>query len=673
MLVPVSEAIQRFRCRLQWAAFVRGLLLGFFVLAATVAALLLAERFVAREILGAGSVGAEHVRSGYLASVPTWSWWAAVAAGALLIGAVIARRQVIDDAVVVAHLEKRLSTNGLLLAASQGVELDASFVQRLSLHLGRTESVLPVIRWRALSLRPIAAALLLTVVQWLPPVAAEQPAVQALAIATQRLDDELQQLDERPAVPEQRVAELRRAVADLNERAEAGENGLWREIDQLRERIYREHKLADSKDGTLAQQSGDDANRGNGSNSSGDSSNPGEGQLGRNSNEVPSTDELAEAMAQLGALDAEALKDLNYKLPFDLDAAAIEAIEDAVRPDGSVDASALPEDQQARRALADALAETASELADELANDRSKLAVMAAGLSESDQQKMIEQLADLAAQFQPSSPNGDQPSVPELSAELAKAALEMAKAGALDDLPDGMKEAMMAAGASALESMDVETLMAMLPDDLSSLMSMAESVAKLAEGMQGELPQAGDPQSGEPDASGVPDFGNLKLSKAMQEKMATLAKGLMEKMGKSGFKPSGQGPQPGALAKGNQQGGQSAGPPGRQLGSSGAGAPRSQGQGSGIDGGGHAALRMTEDTPGGSATKEMILPELELGELPTEWVPFSVEKATPEVSETQTAGAGRAGASGSGGATWQLRLMPRHRDVVRRFFAEKKK
>jgi hypothetical protein len=191
--------------------------------------------------------------------------------------------------------------------------------------------------------------------------------------------------------------------------------------------------------------------------------------------------------------------------------------------------------------------------------------------------------------------------------------------------------------------------------------------------MQGELPQAGDPQSGEPDASGVPDFGNLKLSKAMQEKMAALAKGLMEKMGKSGFKPSGQGPQTGALAKGNQQGGQSAGPPGRQLGSSGAGAPRSQGQGSGTDGGGHAALRMTEDTPGGTATKEMILPELELGELPTEWVPFSVEKATPEVSETQTAGAGRAGASGSGGATWQLRLMPRHRDVVRRFFAEKKK
>lgn len=82
---------------------------------------------------------------------------------------------------------------------------------------------------------------------------------------------------------------------------------------------------------------------------------------------------------------------------------------------------------------------------------------------------------------------------------------------------------------------------------------------------------------------------------------------------------------------------------------------------------------MTEDTPGGTGTKEMILPELELGELPTEWVPLSVEKATPEVGKTQTAGAGRAGASGSGGATWQLRLMPRHRDVVRRFFAEKKK
>ena len=82
---------------------------------------------------------------------------------------------------------------------------------------------------------------------------------------------------------------------------------------------------------------------------------------------------------------------------------------------------------------------------------------------------------------------------------------------------------------------------------------------------------------------------------------------------------------------------------------------------------------MTEDTHGGASAAEMELPQPELGDLPTEWVPLTVEKATPEVGKIQGNGAGRAGASGSGGATWQLRLMPRHREVVRRFFAEKKK
>ena len=93
----------------------------------------------------------------------------------------------------------------------------------------------------------------------------------------------------------------------------------------------------------------------------------------------------------------------------------------------------------------------------------------------------------------------------------------------------------------------------------------------------------------------------------------------------------------------------------------------------GRDGGGHAALRLTETTLGGGGTVDVALPERDLGALPTEWRPVSVEKATPEVGEAQAAGVGRAGASGSGGATWQLRLMPRHRDVVRRFFAEKNK
>ena len=53
---------------------------------------------------------------------------------------------------------------------------------------------------------------------------------------------------------------------------------------------------------------------------------------------------------------------------------------------------------------------------------------------------------------------------------------------------------------------------------------------------------------------------------------------------------------------------------------------------------------------------------------PDEWVPISSRRTVPEVDPQAATGGGSAGDGGVGGASWQLRVAPRHRAVVRRFF-----
>jgi hypothetical protein len=144
----------------------------------------------------------------------------------------------------------------------------------------------------------------------------------------------------------------------------------------------------------------------------------------------------------------------------------------------------------------------------------------------------------------------------------------------------------------------------------------------------------------------------VSLSKGLMEKVARAELGKLANQGNQGNQGNGGNPGP----QGNGQSGQP-GPPGPV----------------GTDGGGHAALRLTEDTQGGVATTDMQLPGRDPDDLPKEWVPVTIDKAEPKVGKRKAPGVGRAGASGTGGATWQLRLMPRHREVVRRFFAEKNK
>lgn len=657
MLAPVSDAIQRFRRRLQLAAFVRGMSVSCFAALSLVVVALLAERFGEVQLLS---------------DLPGWVVWTGVAAVALVGGALIAHRTAFADQVVVQHLEQRLLTNGLLLAASQGVTLDPAFERRLLKQLAAASAVLPVVRWQHLAMRPIAVALLVLIAQQLPAKIEQRQASEALNVAIDRLAKEVEEIAQLDAVPDGHVEELRKAVTDLSQRAETGDYGLWREIDQLQERLDREEKLAAGDDGG-AGKLGPKNDDGKGD------ANPESASAGASNETRQPIDgtRLADAMSKLGKLKAGTLDNLMARLPGDLGDAEKKAIADAIKPDGSVDPVALPDDKATQSALADAIAETV----EELMADPAALAELMSGMSDQQQEGMAEELAALAKQFdRVGDPIGEEPAAlaeaqlsKELSEELATAAAEMAKAGALDKLPEGLRDAIAEAGLSALENMDIQKLMSMLPDDLSQLTVMAENFAKLAESMQG---------SGEEGSSqeGQGGGGDPQPSKELQAKMASLAKGIMEKMGRAELgKLAKMANQANQANQGNQGNQANQGNQGRQ---GQPGKPGQQGDGQngpaglpgpiGTDGGGHAALKLTEDTQGGAADTDMQLPGRDPDDLPKEWVPVTIDKAEPKVGKTQTPGAGRAGAAGSGGATWQLRLMPRHREVVRRFFAEKK-
>ena len=649
MLPPVLDVVQRFRSRLRLWQFAAGAMQGGFAAALALAVWLLVERFAAVALLTA---------------MPAWIVAALVLLVAVAVGGWRAARFQADDAFLVAHLEERLGTNGLLLVASEGVVLDLRFQAALARQLQRVPSILPRMRWQGSLLRWLFAAGMLAMVLSLPVTQARQPAVEALLAATQQLAQEVEQLAETAAVPDERVAELRRAVNDLQQRTAAGGSGLWRDVDSVRERIAREQQLAAATDAPSAMglAAGDGKQ--------------GRGRSGEAS--APSVQDIADAMTKLGALRPAALQELKRGLP-QLTPPEQRAVADAIQADGSVDAAVLPSNESARKALATAVAK----VAEVLAKDPVALAEMAEGLSPLARQQMEDVLQELAQSFAAArdpdaqnqgaqNPDAQDPAASPtladgdsaaLRAEVAKAAVEMAEAGALDKLPEGLRDAMLKAGMSALEGLDPQALLALLPDDLSQLLAMGESVAEVMKSMAGGSEAAG---------GSVPD---IQLSPEMQKRMAALAKGLMAKMPALANAALDR-QQPGSKpVAGQQPGSQQGSQPGSEPAGAGALAASDgpSGAGDSRDGGGHAALRLTEDTQGGVGATEVVLPERVHQDLPTEWQPLAVEKAAPEVGVARSAGAGRAGASGSGGATWQLRLMPRHRDVVRRFFAEKNK
>jgi len=198
------------------------------------------------------------------------------------------------------------------------------------------------------------------------------------------------------------------------------------------------------------------------------------------------------------------------------------------------------------------------------------------------------------------------------SLESIQAAAQMlAKLGLLDNLPAQFQAAL-----DAVKELDGSFSLDDLPFDAAQL----QALAKAFEDTFGELG----------------DLSSLGLGKAQLADLQRLVEGF------GGGQGQGQGQGAG---NGNGAGGVERGP-------------------------GHAALSLTESVEG-SADKAMPLPQ---GRgLPHEWVPVDSKKIQPVVNPVTNTAAGRAGASGTGGASWQLEYAPRHRAVLRKFFGSDSK
>lgn len=312
MTDPVADAVRRFRRRLTAATTARVALSVCAAGALLVAGSLLALRFVFEVDVSA---------------VPWWLTWALLPVVGLASGALVARRRALDRGAALAHLERRLGTDGLLLAAVDAPGFDDGWQRRLAPHLARVDAALPRVRLGALSTRPALAGLVLLVVQLLPaPDPRAAGAGAATRIAVERLADAVEQVVELPTVTGEQRAELRRELRELQRRVAQGDADLWRDIDRLREHLGRERELAAA------------AGREGGS---------------------PSAEQLAGA-AELLARQRDATGDdplarAAASLPEEL-AAALRAAE---RPDGSFDPAALPDDAEALQRIGDALAQAA--------------------------------------------------------------------------------------------------------------------------------------------------------------------------------------------------------------------------------------------------------------------------------------------------------------------------
>lgn len=659
MPVNVHAALRRFRRRLRLRAFATASTFAATSLAVAGAAVLVTMHLT------------DHGLPGWLAS--SWRGPAvavlAVLAAALLWGWLRAARLRIDDARLCEHLEQRLGTGGLLLVAGEGVQLPEPFAARLAGQLQRVDAALPSVDAAARVRRPTLALLLLLGATMLPVPVARNGGGVAAAVAVAKLDRRVEALAEDARVPEDVREELQAAVQDLERRADGGEDDLWREIDQLTERVDREVAglaAAGARNG--------DSGGGGGEATSGEAA--GGQAAARASAQRARAGQVAEAMRLLKQLVPE----VGEWLPEPVR----QLLDDARDEHGAVDAERLAADP---RWTPEAAEQVAAALA-------SSLEAAASGDILPELAEQAEQLAAELAEAAPGPSPGDSrlPLTPEQAQQLmrsvAEGACTLAELGKSADGLAALLQEALAAGAlqlaeGALEHLDIEALMDLLPDDPQQLRALADQLAELARAAaQAQSPSAAGSPSGQlGEAAAHAARGLSAEQRAGLQQLAERLAGAAAAGGaagsqsgsppgnSSGSPPGGASAQPGGAPAGGAAGAGGASS-GAADGASGVGAAgASNGNGGPARGPGHAALRMTEHATG-EARGELELPTpLAPEQLSREWRPVDVQKAAPEVGAPHGVEPGAAtAAGGSGAATWQLRLMPRHRAVVQRFF-----
>lgn len=305
-------AIAAFRRRVHGGAFVAAVLQATLATAVAAAAAQIAVRSFG------GYVAPHPAWLGLLLPVLLFGWWRA------------ARRR-LPDAVAAAHLDRRLGLQGLLLAADEGLPLEPAWQARLDRQLARLPLVLPAVRWRRLLPVPGLATLLATVITLLPPPpqSSAEPQLATAQAELERLAEVARDLFARGHVPDEVAQEIEHKLEELQQQLAAGAAPEWRDLDQLGQRLEREQLLQ-----AAARTLGEPA--------AGATAGESEGR-----SEPAASAEMvaaaARALAEVGGLDAlpEAMQGL---------------LRGARRPDGTFDASALPEDMAALQSLAEALA-----------------------------------------------------------------------------------------------------------------------------------------------------------------------------------------------------------------------------------------------------------------------------------------------------------------------------
>lgn len=641
-------ALQRFRSRVRRGEFAAGTARATTLLAIAGAALLVVLRIGDR-------------------SVPEWFGPTVAVGAALLVGVAIgwlrAARLRVSDTQLVEHLEQRLRTGGLLLVAAEGVALPDPFAARLAAHLRQVHAVLPRVDVQVLAAKPLLALLLLVAASLLPAPAPAVGGGAAAAAAVARLDARVEALVADPRVPEDVRGELQTAVRDLARRSDAGEHELWREIDQLQERLDRE--VAGLAAGEAA---GPGGGAGSGPDAGGDAA---------ASRRAGGATPLQRRAAQL----AEAARLLQQSGDWaqaseGLSAAARNALAAARDESGGVDGARLAADPAFTPELAEQLAAAlATELSAvaSIADAPAEAAAAAARLAEQLAQSVPE------AAPSPSAASADQTAAMSLSPELLQSLMQSVAQGAselagLAEAFDGMTgrlqdllgESAPQLAELAAGSVDLASLLEALPEDPQQLQALAERLGELARSAAGAASPAeraaGATAGGEPGANA----GNA-ANAAQRERLQQLAERLAA-AAETGRAAAGVGAA-GAGASGSPPGSVAASPP---AGAGVAGGGDQQTGSGGVGRGpGHAALRMTERASG-EASGELELPAaIDPERLAREWLPVEVRKAEPEIGSPRAPTAG--GSTGredrtGGAATWQLRLMPRHRQVVQRFF-----
>lgn len=280
-------------------------------------------------VLGTAAQIAARLFGAHLAPQPAW---AAAAVPVLIWGATCARRERPSTATAAGHLDRRLELGGLLVSAQEGVVLDDAQQRQLTRGLQGLPAALPRIRWRALLPWPFAATLLVVGTALLPPPP-KPPLPLSVAAAgseVERLEERLRDLLARGDLPEETQRELTEKLQELQQRLQRDDVPDWRDLDELDRRLDREQLLQ-----AAAEQ-------------------PAHGDPQATPGAAGSDLSAASLAAAAEALSAAGLID---GLP-----AGLQAMLDAARQaDGSFAASAMPQDAEALRRLAEAMAQVAGQ------------------------------------------------------------------------------------------------------------------------------------------------------------------------------------------------------------------------------------------------------------------------------------------------------------------------